>query len=580
MKKALTSILVALTLISAMPLYNVNAAENPDLQALANSLGAETDHFNFTNFQRSEDFRPLNWDYFDNFYKTCTNWTAYSGESRYLTSGQTVALGMSILEVLSHNGVIRPSDILPNAQTLSEIDFCKEADKYITLYQMLQEHHEFNSAYRYKLFQWSPEQEVEDLCKIAENNMINNRYFLIFINCKSEENLPVMLASVGIGITDGEWEFNGKKYDKCILTLDPNGVAPDSSPESPIPMPFKESVCIYVNSETNDFICPAYFEKNLSNFKIAAIDDDSILNYKGAINPSNEINEKYSTLNCVLKNGMEYEVEAQKSDGSTQIIPDGYNIKGRYIKGENDNLKIKSTKIYEPEDKSEPLPSEITYVDERGQISMASSKEAVYTIEKNKYTFEGDNNYSFWFFTALNEGFYNYSPRYEWHIQGDVTDNICFEYLDDGILLRSDNEMKNIFFTSFDYKKGESGLPIKWQQNGKYLKFDSRNDVMISLDDNYELYLKIDPDNDGVFDKKVEKGDYNSDGIIDARDATAVLTKYAELSVKEDMLNLGEDLNHDGVIDLYRYGDFNNDNIIDARDATAILTYYSKSSVE
>lgn len=103
---------------------------------------------------------------------------------------------------------------------------------------------------------------------------------------------------------------------------------------------------------------------------------------------------------------------------------------------------------------------------------------------------------------------------------------------------------------------------------------------MISLDDNYELYLKIDPDNDGVFDKKVEKGDYNSDGIIDARDATAVLTKYAELSVKEDMLNLGEDLNHDGVIDLYRYGDFNNDNIIDARDATAILTYYSKSSVE
>ena len=579
MKKTLTSLLAALTLMSAMPLYNVNAAENPDLQALAKSLGAETDHLNITSFQRSDDFRPLNWNYFDDFYKTCTNWTAYSGADRYRSSGSSASLGISLLEILSHNGVIRPSDILPGAQTLSEIDFCEEADKYITLYQVLQEHLEFYGAYRYKLFQWSPEQEVEDLYKIAEANMSNNRYFLIFISCKSEENRSVILASVGIGITDGEWEFNGKKYDKCILTLDSNGVASGSSPESPIPEPFKESACIYINSETNDFICPAYFNRNFSNFKIAAIDDDSILNYKGAINPSNEINEKYSGLNCVLKNGMEYEVEAQKADGSTQIIPEGYNITGRYIRGENEKLTIKSTKVGEPQYKFETLPSEITYVDERGQLSMASSKEAMYTIEKNKYTFEGDNNLNFWFDAMFNEGFYNFSPTYEWYISGDVTDNVSLEYLDEGIVLRSDNEIKNILFTAVDYKIGESGLPIKWQHNGKYLKFDSNNEVMVSLDDNHELYLRIDPDNDGIFDKKVEKGDFNCDGIIDVRDATAALTKYAEISIKIGY-DVGQDLNHDGLIDIYRYGDFNNDNIFDARDATAIMTYYAKSSSE
>ena len=112
-----------------------------------------------------------------------------------------------------------------------------------------------------------------------------------------------------------------------------------------------------------------------------------------------------------------------------------------------------------------------------------------------------------------------------------------------------------------------------------YLKFDSNNEVMVSLDDNHELYLRIDPDNDGIFDKKVEKGDFNCDGIIDVRDATAALTKYAEISIKIGY-DVGQDLNHDGLIDIYRYGDFNNDNIFDARDATAIMTYYAKSSSE
>ena len=54
---------------------------------------------------------------------------------------------------------------------------------------------------------------------------------------------------------------------------------------------------------------------------------------------------------------------------------------------------------------------------------------------------------------------------------------------------------------------------------------------MISLDENDQLYLKIDPDKDGKFDTLVQKGDYNSDGIIDGRDATSILTFYAKSSV-------------------------------------------------
>ena len=62
-------------------------------------------------------------------------------------------------------------------------------------------------------------------------------------------------------------------------------------------------------------------------------------------------------------------------------------------------------------------------------------------------------------------------------------------------------------------------------------------------------------------------GDVNNDGIIDARDATEVLTDYARTSTgSESKLSR-------------QIADINNDYVIDARDATLILTYYAKTSV-
>ena len=62
-------------------------------------------------------------------------------------------------------------------------------------------------------------------------------------------------------------------------------------------------------------------------------------------------------------------------------------------------------------------------------------------------------------------------------------------------------------------------------------------------------------------------GDANRDGMIDARDAAAVLTNYAYMSVgivPEKAVLLASDVDGDGMAD--------------GRDATLILTYYSKAS--
>ena len=63
-------------------------------------------------------------------------------------------------------------------------------------------------------------------------------------------------------------------------------------------------------------------------------------------------------------------------------------------------------------------------------------------------------------------------------------------------------------------------------------------------------------------------GDLTYDGVIDARDASVILTAYAKLSVNSATTN-------DIDIDAY---DINKDNITDARDASVILGYYAKIS--
>ena len=141
---------------------------------------------------------------------------------------------------------------------------------------MIQGFTEFDSYEKYISFNTTYSEKIESLLDTAEKCMADNRYFLIVIRKNFFAH-----AVCGIGITDGSWTFNDKSYDKCILTLDSNAYTEDSGC-------FSDENCIYINSETKESYIPAYINKDGAgkNLDYIAIDNDELLNYKGAINPS------------------------------------------------------------------------------------------------------------------------------------------------------------------------------------------------------------------------------------------------------------------------------------------------------
>ena len=85
----------------------------------------------------------------------------------------------------------------------------------------------------------------------------------------------------------------------------------------------------------------------------------------------------------------------------------------------------------------------------------------------------------------------------------------------------------------------------------------------------------------------VEFGDINLDGVLDANDASVLLTYYALSSTGysgtlEDYITeeLGCDTNlFESALNIYGvFGDMNGDDIVDANDASLVLTYYAISS--
>lgn len=561
--KKLTSILSAILIITSAVSSNVYAVEteNPDLYALASSLGADTDHLNIFNYAHDDSERPLNWDYFDEFYKNCPNTDGMGAEKNYKISGESGSgLGISLIEILSHNGIIKPSDIVSGAETLSEISFCDSADRYITLYNVIQEHFEFLAYYRYKLryIKENYEKQVDELITMAEKNMSDNRYFLAMVQCMNDGIENNVVPFVCIGVTNGKWEYEGKIYDKCILALDSNIVNKNTGEVKG----FDENACIYINSETKEIYIP-YYNEMYEEIYVIGIDDDTILNYKGPINSSSETKEdlsEYISVSGYKRHGMDYDFEVVSEDGSIRKTKNGIDKATK--------LRVTST-LVEPE-KYYIWCSEVNLRNSKGAEILLSNKDSVYEIEQGKYIINADDEFLYYYHLYFNEGYYNFAPFYNWNFNGTVNDDITLEVTDNGIILKSSsNTIKNNLYT-LRYEKGESGYVTKWQADMKTLVFTSINDVMVSMDKNGKLQLSIDPDKDGVYDVFIQKGDANGDGIIDATDASAVLTTYAMNSTENGEWNyITED-----------FGDFNNDGVLDATDASAILSYYANSSVE
>ena len=573
--KKIISVLTAFTLCTSIsPLYSYADDVNiTDLNSIASSLGADTDYMSIADYHHNyDDISALMDKYTDYFWNCSVLEASYDPNgvfSKIIQSGSSI--GISALEVLSHNKVIKPSDIQPGANTLNEISYNDDVDRIITSYQFLQGYTEFNNYTNFMKTNLSYDEQINQLIETAENNMKNNRYF--FISVSDSEKFSH--AVCGIGIADGVWEWNGEEYDKCILTLDSNENATG----------FNEKSCIYINSETKRCYIPSHEMGTDNNLSFAVVDDDTLLNYKGSINPSKTINTDISDIKHIsydttsdtklyaVNNGNKTLFDETSSNEQAERI--------KFIKADSVHINMNDETTEYPHFRYINSDRWINIeFQNNGNVMNQKPYNADVDISDNEVHIKcnQDDIDDIDLQIRMNEGTYNYSPFFWWNINlFDFADEINVEVRDNGILLKNNGHIKATI-TPYCYLLDENGHfkfnssysdistgSVNSQEKNAVIETD--NNVLISIE-NQEIIYYIDKNGDDVYDDIVEKGDVNCDGFINASDASLVLAKYASDSAhSSEYIGVGNNL-----------GDYNGDGVINASDASDVLAYYADIS--
>lgn len=573
--KKIISVLTAFTLCTSIsPLYSYADDVNiTDLNSIASSLGADTDYMSIADYHHNyDDISALMDKYKDYFWNCSVLEASYYPNgvfSKIIQSGSSI--GISALEVLSHNKVIKPSDIQPGANTLNEISYNDDVDRIITSYQFLQGYTEFNNYTNFMKTNLSYDEQINQLIETAENNMKNNRYF--FISVSDSEKFSH--AVCGIGIADGVWEWNGEEYDKCILTLDSNENATG----------FNEKSCIYINSETKRCYIPSHEMGTDNNLSFAVVDDDTLLNYKGSINPSKTINTDISDIKHIsydttsdtklyaVNNGNKTLFDETSSNEQAERI--------KFIKADSVHINMNDETTEYPHFRYINSDRWINIeFQNNGNLMNQKPYNADIDISDNEVHIKcnQDDIDDIDLQIRMNEGTYNYSPFFWWNINlFDFADEINVEVRDNGILLKNNGHIKATI-TPYCYLLDENGHfkfnssysdistgSVNSQEKNAVIETD--NNVLISIE-NQEIIYYIDKNGDDVYDDIVEKGDVNCDGFINASDASLVLAKYASDSANSsEYIGVGNNL-----------GDYNGDGVINASDASDVLAYYADIS--
>ena len=568
--KKLISLLSALTVIfNAGITRRTSNAEDISLTDLAVSLGADTDYLNIANYKHN-GYEPALQKCYEHFVENCNNYEAKGNPllsfNEALSGGS--CLGISILEILVHNNVLDPDSIQSGAATLNSVEFDDTVDEYITAYQALQSHFEMDYSVHSLSSNYTAEQQAERLCEMAQKNMLSERFFLIMI-C----NEKIRHAVTGIGIAEGSWNYNDTVYDKCILTLDSNHKNGEGELEA-----FSPESCIYVNSKTLQSYIPYYESASENGLDLSCIDDDSLLNYKGRLSPSDRIETNLSDANIIMLRLLpitDYDVTITDSEGETfslkepvrsytQLTGKSYFVNGEsfHIKGVNKNDEMFDTKALSV--KNSKYYKTFGFYDADFDLDISDERTIVDNIDSNPLRYE----MTFMF----NEGQYQFSPHYYWFFQGETDGRLIVQRQNEGILLSSDSLIQ-ICIDTEDVAFDNDGKLKSVSDNPNIFSLTATNSVLISFSNENKPELFIDPDKDGNYDTPVRTGDVNCDGMIDAKDASLVLVNYAKLSGKGEDSSFADN----SFLNLEK-ADFNGDGKITAADASAILAYYADAS--
>ena len=589
-----TTAVTAFSGISTMSVRAVDKTESTEttVSEIASSLGADTDYFNFVNYVSNS----VKADYIAEFNKNCSDIDNYRGVMPQMTkiAASGHCYGMAVLQVLVHNGIIKPSDIQEGAETIHDIQFNDDVNGIISYYAATQLYQEKELSDGYYFCNSDYEKQCRDLIEYAEKAMQEDKYFVINLSGTKFGH-----AVVGIGCTDGEWTFNDKIYNKCILTLDSNLQQKDENGNT-IAGGFAENTCIYINTNDYNFYIPAYNlgSEDESLYIRGIYDDENFLNYKGCINPSYELEKDISDLTAIEIDNFTLSDYSLTVDGKTyngtgkeplditvnDILPSivgklDERMRKYFVSTADNNIRFSIDEMPENANAS-ATQLYVTDTDSystlyaEGKFDVDFSENRIETNHEGNVALELVSEKSPYNADWQGEPF----NMFQINMTGDFMKNnstrTAVEINENGFLLQTDGQTDAII-TLGNRLETEGGWLDYYRTglDGKHIfRIICNNDIMFKYNadsDSFDIF--IDDDKDNIFDKKIEQGDIDCNGQADAADASLLLKSYAEFSVN----------NYPPIYNFSpEFADLDGDGAINAADASLVLQKYAKSATE
>ncbi|MDE6780104.1 MAG: hypothetical protein K2J40_01410 [Ruminococcus sp.] len=589
MKKIIFSLALAIPCLANPISVNASNAdftyeEVTPVQEYAIERGIYTDRFLFYNgpshpihYEGSAGYDMCYVDYLknaSNIQIAYAPWTYYYSN---IESGR--CLGMSLTSILAHNGVFSPSDIQEGKERMIDIepdmDYSTMINdpviRKIITYQMRQDRPDFWLSMHQHFSEYDESETVDNLLETAQKAHDEGKYFLVILD---DGDSQFSHAVTALGLIDGEWEYEGEKYDKCIPIYDTNLLHRCEDGET-ISYGCADDCSLFVNSETKKMYLPMYFE-DLDvgkNFKIFSLDDEDFMNYKGAINPSESYNIDVEGISSVtIKNyDKEYNLSVTREDGTVfDGISDCKRIfanKGKEYVFKGKDFKVQNTANAENFGVHFMDINHAVHTDFQGAVN-----NIFYNSDEFNFDVSAPTEYDI--SLIFEEDSYKFSPHYKFNFSGNTDSDFKATQTDRGVILSSSDglecqvKINDIIrdeqgFVSVVYTQGDSGgLSVNAEEKVQYEAISTFNNVLLTFDDNGNLAYYIGEN----YDARVQKGDVNCDGFIDAVDATQILIAYSKNST-DSTAYVGKTL-----------GDYKGDGFVDAVDSSLILAKYAELS--
>ena len=547
------------SLLTANAEDGIHQIDDPIINAYVSELNVKSELFKIRNYGYGGGINGIdeNDKYYKEYLNRCSNVEAVDSPfERFRGAAQAgYCVGMSVLSILSHNGIITPNDISSGANYIYDIELDDDVLSSILAYQTQQLNPHFLHYMNWSLAHYTNEEKVDILLKIAERSAKKGEYFLIVADAKNFSH-----AMAGLGIVDGEWEFNGVKYDKFIPCYDCNAMVEDKETSTLYASGFSADGSIFINSKTKETYMHFYYNiGKCDGLSFFACDDYDLMNYKGKINPSDSYISKTSNIERIdLSKKSECSLTVEREDGS---IYDGISSRNKVFKSENGNVYFCDGSKFNVINEAHENELSVNFYNIKN-AAFSSFNGMVKNIEKTEkyFGFNVDEETTYDVKLVFEKDYYNFAPHYKFELSGVTNSDFKAMQTEEGVVLCGTNGVYCNIKTS-DILRDENGLIISATENIQEDSIYSSESIMIAFKDNKLKYYIGDN-----FDEEIQKGDVNCDGHVDASDATAVLQAYSSLSTG------GKTYINKSI------ADWNNDGAIDSSDASAILQKYAELS--